>query len=965
MTSYQTSTAGPSRPTYASYPSQPPSISPGPSPLIDQDQWPQNGQYNNIQMPQPRNVSGSNSASTSVSRSASGASVHGSGGTARDDGGEGSKRNPLVDLIDSEKIYVEQLSLVIRKVAAAWSRKDFPPPKLDAMFRCVEAVYRANRAFGSKLKEIGPNPASPKALGDLLMRWIDDLEPAYLKYCTNFLTGFDSYQPVTRNLLLDDILQEISSSCSPTPPLSRWSLDALFILPYTRLRYYRKLYARLLRSTKEGRSDHKLLVVANERLEGLVSQVESRLEMDVSDNNSPTDEHRISAQSYAGGTKPNSREQSWSEKERVSRTSSAMDSSMESHTNRIEDRNSGGSAVTNLTSMTQSPQRRPHIQVSTTSNTNLVSSSSTTISASAPLSDLELRIDPERTIDLFSMTPKKCKLQMNPPSLPFTRSLRSSHDVTVYFTPNSTGQQVTHRRAHIFILSDLFLVAEWMEASEKASKAQQVARDQPDRVGHGGPMPEMWLSYPPLAGKHLMVAEGQQVNVLTVMIMKKETFVIHAESDIARDQIMKDLIECIDFASGATRPSTAAPSPINPDPRSPSLASLENRSNESVFPPLRYPSPFSNSSSPSTSPRPNDQPDMPPMPLAGNALVSQMNQISLQPGEAIAWPRGPTPPQALPQPSHNVSPASGAPTMAVLPPRGASLRPRVQSNNMQSPPQHHMPQMSHMPGLAFDRSSDPQMMPGGAPLPRSSSGRSVQSAPRLHMNGEIPPVPPISRSGPSGSFSSSDHGHPQMPVAPFAQNNHMIGRSRSLEPLRAPEPPSARFSSFESGPNLGGIGRSSPLTSDQLDNTNRDDDGEEEDDDDDIPPEEEITEITSLTGPTIISAQMKCKVFLKQEHQKWKSLGSGKLKLYVQKIGQPIKQLVVENDSSSSKSQMIISTIVLTDGVERVAKTGVAIEISDKGKRTGIIYMIQLRNEKSAMGLFESLLQGSDRAVNR
>ena len=99
---------------------------------------------------------------------------------------------------------------------------------------------------------------------------------------------------------------------------------------------------------------------------------------------------------------------------------------------------------------------------------------------------------------------------MNPPNLPFPRSLRSSHDVTVYFTPNSTGQQVLHRRAHVFILTDLFLVAEWMEAVDKAAKAQQVAREQPERVGQGGPMPEMWLSYPPLAGKHLTVAEGSQ-----------------------------------------------------------------------------------------------------------------------------------------------------------------------------------------------------------------------------------------------------------------------------------------------------------------------------------------------------------------------------------------------------------------------------------------------------------------------
>lgn len=105
---------------------------------------------------------------------------------------------------------------------------------------------------------------------------------------------------------------------------------------------------------------------------------------------------------------------------------------------------------------------------------------------------------------------QKCKLQMNPASLPFTRALRSSHDVSITFHPTSTSQTVTHRRAHVFILSDLFLVAEWMEASDKAAKAQAVMRDQPERVGQGGPMPEMWLCYPPLAGRHLVVAEGQQ-----------------------------------------------------------------------------------------------------------------------------------------------------------------------------------------------------------------------------------------------------------------------------------------------------------------------------------------------------------------------------------------------------------------------------------------------------------------------
>lgn len=90
-------------------------------------------------------------------------------------------------------------------------------------------------------------------------------------------------------------------------------------------------------------------------------------------------------------------------------------------------------------------------------------------------------------------------------------------------------------------------------------------------------------------------------------------------------------------------------------------------------------------------------------------------------------------------------------------------------------------------------------------------------------------------------------------------------------------------------------------------------------------------------------------------------MGSGKLKLYHESPTN-IKQLVVEADSS--KKNVVISTIVLEDGVERVGKTGVAIELSDKGQRTGVVYMIQLRNETSAAGLFQSLLAGSDRSEN-
>jgi hypothetical protein len=117
-----------------------------------------------------------------------------------------------VELIDTEKLYVDQLTGVIRvgyppcftsaillyhfslhiqKVASAWSSHNLPPHDLDRMFRSIESVYKADRSLLSvrashlnqpvstelmlsnqRLKDIGTNPSSPKALGDLLMRWV-------------------------------------------------------------------------------------------------------------------------------------------------------------------------------------------------------------------------------------------------------------------------------------------------------------------------------------------------------------------------------------------------------------------------------------------------------------------------------------------------------------------------------------------------------------------------------------------------------------------------------------------------------------------------------------------------------------------------------------------------------------------------------------------------------------------------
>jgi len=114
---------------------------------------------------------------------------------------------------------------------------------------------------------------------------IDDLEPPYATYCNKYTTGFDTWEPVSGNAKLMTTLAAFSASNPPPlPPSSQahpsepplWTLDSLFLLPHGRLKYYKKLYGRLLKSTAPGRSDHKLLIGAMEKLERLLETVEGR-----------------------------------------------------------------------------------------------------------------------------------------------------------------------------------------------------------------------------------------------------------------------------------------------------------------------------------------------------------------------------------------------------------------------------------------------------------------------------------------------------------------------------------------------------------------------------------------------------------------------------------------------------------------------------------------------------------------
>ncbi|KAJ7597131.1 hypothetical protein C8J56DRAFT_1041358 [Mycena floridula] len=776
--------------------------------------------------------------------------------------GKPRKLNPLNDLIDTEKSYVDQLTGIIRKVAAAWSRSNLPPPDLDSMFRSVESVYKANRSLLAKLKDIGTNPSSPKALGDLLMRWIDDLEVPYTTYCSKYCSGFDEWEPVQSNPKLAQVLSTFSATNPPPIAASSssggplWTLDSLFLLPKLRLKYYKKLYSRLLKSTAPGRSDHRLLVGALDKLDNLLNTLDQRGRIQVGSIPEPPVVDVVET-----------------EDEVVIDMASQRDSGSRPNANvRVSDADpSPSSASSSTRDSSQSGGERLSRDTASTS----IRGSSTTMSS--PVSDLERRLSAHRTLDIFTMTPKAVRLQMLPPSLTYTRELRFSLDVVVHLTPRSTGVEVVHRRGHIFLLSDLFLVCERMTPEERSQ--------------HGPDGPDMWLCYPPLAGKVLRVTEvpGQD-NVLQVAIMRKETLILHAESAKVRNFMLTEFKECIEFASSVGPVSKQPPPPmphLNPNglPRQPTLDPSHNQPHSSSSPPQsRLPSPGGSMRSHELASSPVQR-----------AASVQLPELSGYPGQA---------PQNPGQIIRNVS----------LPSHLAN-----DPNFRQGPP----PASFHPP-------HPNQFLP---PHP-GSFGQSPSGPPSFSR----PNSESIHPNGRSASAPRSYHSQYEQPLPPGPFYGANDFRSSSQSNLHAPQPRNLMPSEFNPRAVSTALDFAAPS-----------------------PPQSPVEETPIPTGPvtSTISAQMKCKVFLKQHHAQWKNLGSAKLKLYRQDPTN-IKQLVVEAENRDKS--VLISTIVLTDGVERVGKTGVAIELSDKGARTGIIYMIQLRNENSAGGLFDSLLVGSDRA---
>lgn len=189
------------------------------------------------------------------------------------------------------------------------------------MFRAIEGVYKISKAFvqvsfeacfyplfypefllATETRKLGQQSVPSQSSGgsaytmgkfraacgihvklnsSYLHQQVEDLAAPYERYASIYLTNFNTYTAIVNNEKLSDILAKMSTISRPIPPLDRWTIDTFFLLPYARLRYYRRMYEKLLKSATEGKSDHRMLQDALDSLDRIVMSVKKRLDMDV------------------------------------------------------------------------------------------------------------------------------------------------------------------------------------------------------------------------------------------------------------------------------------------------------------------------------------------------------------------------------------------------------------------------------------------------------------------------------------------------------------------------------------------------------------------------------------------------------------------------------------------------------------------------------------------------------------
>ncbi|KAH9814810.1 hypothetical protein DFH28DRAFT_1082592 [Melampsora americana] len=685
--------------------------------------------------------------------------------------------NLLSDLLESERGYVADLLAIIKRIAAAFTPQNLPPPHLDHHFRLCESILRFNKGLLNSILALGPNPdhRDPTQIAHLLAGWVHDLEPIYARYCSSHgwagAGGWTRDRTSISNAQLCEILISLPWPNSlPPPPADIFprvpyhiddirtidhrgqphaTLTTFFALPFSRLVYYRRFYEKALNSYQPGTPEHRLLYDASSRLANLLDagcrQWKSNPippEYQVLSSNTPPTHL---SPSDSRGPAPDTRKAHV----RVStETTDSLGDAVPSNTVSVRDDLSDGS---NPSTPMSSPHGSSDEQVALGRRMVEIKSG---IYVQQAILDLERTLDTSRCLDIFTMAPKPCQLHMAPSNLSFSRSIRLAGDASFFFCPKSDPTiQMTTTYGRLILLTDLLIFCESMTGSKAAGEA------------------DMWLMYPPLAGKHLRISHAEQdERQFQVTIMRKETIFVTVSSRAERDRWMQVLKEAIDH--GSSRPSSQVSKKASPPKLKANTKDLHY--NRSAPPSPAPPSPAPHSSS---QPGPRGASRLTP---ASSQHHTPIEGLSRQPSPDN---RSPASPAFIISPSPAIGPSSDYAG------RGMPALSDIQSNDR---PQHTLP--TRQVSLPEQARSAPR------PLPVPQSPPSASSLDHRNMPMGLPTHPSSNRpprlgstEKPQGSDLPRRHSPPgeNIPAPPTQMNvgmssSNFRGRQLTDEPKSDP-----------------------------------------------------------------------------------------------------------------------------------------------------------------------------------
>ncbi|KAJ2962037.1 hypothetical protein NQZ79_g2800 [Umbelopsis isabellina] len=172
--------------------------------------------------------------------------------------------NPLKDLIETEKEYLDTLKILTNQIAPIWSN-DQRSTDFTELLRHSHDIFKINKRFCARLVKISASPQGIRELGDTLMHWVNEMEAPYANYSRSFINNLNDRQDIVGRPALKTVLQALSTQHS-----YEITMESLINAPIQRLLYYKILYSRLLETTEPGRSDHQLLAQANKRIDTIM-----------------------------------------------------------------------------------------------------------------------------------------------------------------------------------------------------------------------------------------------------------------------------------------------------------------------------------------------------------------------------------------------------------------------------------------------------------------------------------------------------------------------------------------------------------------------------------------------------------------------------------------------------------------------------------------------------------------------